>query len=356
MPYKRKDSPIWWVSYTDQSGKRVRKATGTTDRKEAEALEHKWKLESYRQQQWGEQPERAFDELMLGYLKETQDKKRSAERDRYSAKQLYRIFSGQSLVSITPDAISEYKRKRAVGGVSDSTIAKELRLLSAAINYARREWGWDIPNPVQGRCPKDSPGRIRWITEKEAEKLIVAAKSGRAPWLVDFIELGLNTGMRSGEMLGLAWDRVDLGKRLIYLSPDDQKNNTHGSVPINEDARKVLDRRFRFQQQHCPDSESVFCNKEGLRIKRVKHSFKSTCRKVGIEDFTPHDLRHTFAAWLVQKDVPIRTVCALLRHRDIRTTMRYAHLAPENVREAVSVLDKVKSRFGHAEQIEDFGT
>lgn len=356
MPYKRKDSQIWWASYVDQSGKRVRRATGTTDRKEAEALEHKWKLEAYRAQQWDEQPERTFDELILNYLKETQDKKRSAERDRYSTKPLYRMFSGKSLVSITPDTISDYKRVRTNEGVKDSTIAKELKLLSSASNYACREWGWDITNPVQGRCPKEPPGRIKWISDKEAEKLTAAAKSERAPWLVDFIELGLNTGMRSGEMLGLTWDRVDLGKRLIYLSPDDQKNRTQGSVPINEKARQVLIRRFAFRQQHCPETEFVFCNKEGRRIRSVKRSFRTACKEAGITDFTPHGLRHTCAAWLVQQDVPIRTVCALLRHKDIRTTMRYAHLAPENVREAVSVLDKVKSRFGHVEQIEDFGT
>jgi hypothetical protein len=42
MPYKRDDSPVWWVSFTDPSGKRIRRSTGTTDRKEAEALEAKW--------------------------------------------------------------------------------------------------------------------------------------------------------------------------------------------------------------------------------------------------------------------------------------------------------------------------
>jgi len=52
--------------------------------------------------------------------------------------------------------------------------------------------------------------------------------------------------------------------------------------------------------------------------------------------------------WLVQSGVPIRTVSEVLRHKDIKTTMRYAHLAPENLREAVSVLSE--SRFGHAEQ------
>jgi hypothetical protein len=64
MPYRRKDSAVWWVSYTDPGGKRVRRSTETTDRREAEALEAKWKLESYRSRQWEEDPEVHFEGLV----------------------------------------------------------------------------------------------------------------------------------------------------------------------------------------------------------------------------------------------------------------------------------------------------
>ena len=56
MPHKRKDGPYWWESYTDATGKRVRRSTGTTNRKEAEALEAKFRLEAYKVAKWGEQP------------------------------------------------------------------------------------------------------------------------------------------------------------------------------------------------------------------------------------------------------------------------------------------------------------
>jgi integrase len=345
MPYKRKDSRYWWVDLTDTSGKRVRRSTGTTKRKEAKALEAKWKLETHQQQQWGMQPARTFDELMVNYLRETQTEKQSAERDRYSTKQLRRAFTTISLDEIGPTEIAEYKRMRKRDGVKQSTVAKELRLLSSAINHARREWGWDVPNAVQGRCPPESPGRIRWITEKEAMNLIAAARSKRAPWLVDFIELGLSTGMRSGEMLKLTWDRVDLSQRLIYLSPEDQKNATHGSVPINDTARAALLRRFHFKQANCPTSSWVFCSFNGQHLKSVSNSFAGACRRAGITDFTPHDLRHTCASWLVQSGAPLRTVAELLRHKDIRTTMRYAHLSPEDTRDAVEAINL--SRFCH---------
>lgn len=350
MPYRRKDSPVWWVSYRLPGGQRVRKSTETTDRKEAEALEHKWKLAAYFQKQWDAEPQWSFDELMVRYLEETQPLKRAAERDLSSTKRLKETFSGMLIADIGAEEIAEYKRRRREDGVVDATIAKELRLLSAAINYARREWDWRIENPVQGRCPKLPPGRMRWLTRPEAAALLAAARESFTKCLADFILLALMTGMRSGEMLKLEWKRVDLGQRLMYLRPEDQKNNTSGSVPINDTAKDVLLSRFRFRQQHCPDSRWVFCHPDGTRVQSVKRSFANACRKAEIEDFRIHDLRHTAAAWLVQDDVPIRTVCELLRHRDIGTTMRYAHLAPEHVREAVSALEW--SRFGHVDREE----
>lgn len=78
----------------------------------------------------------------------------------------------------------------------------------------------------------------------------------------------------------------------------------------------------------------------------MKRAFGTACAAAGIEDFRIHDLRHCCAAWLVPAGVSIGAVEELLRHADIRVTMRYAHPAPETVRAAVSVLD-AESRFGH---------
>ena len=63
------------------------------------------------------------------------------------------------------------------------------------------------------------------------------------------------------------------------------------------------------------------------------------CHAVGVVDFRFHDLRHTFASALVQRGVDLYRVQRLLGHRDGRMTQRYAHLAPENLREAVQVFN-----------------
>ena len=354
MPYRRKDSPIWWVSYTDASGRRVRRPTGTANFKEAKALEAKRRLEAHQERQWDAEPVRTFDELMLDYLQATQNEKRSAARNRDCVKHLYAAFTGRILGELAARDIRAYIASRRAAGVKDATIRRELGVLSAAINYARREWEWEIPNPVMGRRPKQGEGRVRWLTKAEAVALIRAAEAeSRSPHLADFIRLGLNTGCRKGELLGLEWSRVDLKQKLIYLDAEHTKGKRRGSVPLNQAAWEAFLNRARFRAEHCPGSPWVFCDKNGARIKDVKTAFTTACRRAGIKDFRPHDLRHTCAAWLVQAGVPLAEIRELLRHTTVQMTEKYAHLAPENVRAAVAVLDGSRSRFGHAEQTED---
>ena len=354
--HKRSDSPYWWASYTDASGRRTRRTTGTEDRKEAEALLAKWKLEAHRGRQWEEQPERTFDELMLAYLPVSEREKRSSERDRNSLKRLYPFFTGRDLGSITPMDVRAYVDQRRNAGVGPGTINREIGLLSAALNYARREWGWAVSNPAAGRRLREPEGRVRWINREEAKLLVAAARTEpRAPHLPDFILLGLNTGMRRGEMLGLEWERVDLTSQLIYLGAAHQKSGRLGSVPLNKEALMAMRSRAAFRELHYPSSRWVFCDRHGNRVGSVKKSFASACRKARIEDFHQHDLRHTCAAWLVQSGVPLIEVRDLLRHSTVLMTERYAHLAPHNARAAVAALDNDSSRSGHGEVVKGMG-
>lgn len=347
MPYRRKDSAVWWASYVDASGKRVRRTTGTTDQKEAKALEAKWKLEAFRTEQWGEEPSRTFAELMVPYLKATATTKRSHERERYVIARLREFFGEYDLRALGPRDVRAYIEFRQGSHVGPATINRELGVLSAALNWAKRDLEWQLPNPVQGRLLQPPEGRLRWLSRQEAERLLTAArKQSRAEYLVDFLQLALHTGMRKGEMLELEWERVDLDEGLVYLRGEHQKNGRFGSVPLNDVAKSALVRRDEFRRKNCPASPWVFAHKSGERIAAVKRSFATACDKAGISDFRIHDLRHCCAAWLVQSGVSIRTVAELLRHADIRVTMRYAHLAPETVRAAVSVLE-AESRFGH---------
>jgi integrase len=160
-------------------------------------------------------------------------------------------------------------------------------------------------------------------------------RGSSVPW----IKLALHTGCRKGELLGLEWQRVDLHQRVIHLEAHHNKSKRRQTIPINEEARNALISRARFRTQYCPSTPWVFADKAGRRIKDIKKGFATACRRAGITDFRPHDLRHTCASWLVMRNVPLATVKAVLRHSSIVVTERYAHLAPESARKALALLD-----------------
>lgn len=350
--YRRKDSPYWWASYIDASGRRARRSTGATEKREAEAILGKWRVEAHRQYQWDEQPERTFDELMVEYLKAVDGEKRDEVRDRNSLVHLQPFFTGRDLADITPVDIRGYIAERRGQGAAASTINREIGVLSAAMNYARRVWGWQYHNPAAQCRLREPEGRVRWLTREQVDQLIAAAEGlSKAPYLGDFIRLAVNTGCRRGELLGLEWERVDMAAGLIRLEARNTKGGKRRSVPLNDEARRALLGRSNFRAHHCPATPWVFAHANGERVTDVKKGFASACRTAGIRDFRVHDLRHTCAAWLVSAGVPLAEVRELLGHSSIKMTERYAHLAPDNVRAAVAVLDEPKSRKSHVEAV-----
>ena len=350
--YRRKNSPYWWASLTAADGRRTRKSTQTADRKEAEALLSKWRLEAWNQRHWQAKPDRTFDELMLAYLQDTNDQHRSGPaRIRSTVRRLYAAFSERSMSSITPVDVRGYIRQRRDQGAAAGTINKETGLLSAACNHANREWGWDISNPATGCRQREPEGRLRWLSKAQATALITAAdQHTRAPHLSAFIRLALHTGCRKGELLQLEWSRVDLQARLIYLEAEHTKSAKRRTIPLNDTARQALLERASHRAEHCPASPWVFSHRNGDRIKDIKRSFATACKRAGIDNFRVHDLRHTCAAWLVQAGVQLAEVRDLLGHGSIQMTERYAHLAPENIRAAVSRLDSDASQTRHTPQ------
>jgi integrase len=348
--FARPDSQYWWASFTDSRGRAARRSTGVRrdqdpDQLKAKAVRAQWLLEADTGRADAPQTSgqgHSFDELMLLYLGQVTPAKRAGERDRFSAKRLYPRFSGRVLETLCVADARAYVAGRAAEGAKPATVNKEVGLMSSALNWARRELEWDVPNPFQGRRQREPAGRNRWLTRDEAAALFSAAReSGRAPHLTDFIRLGLNTGMRPGEMLELEWSRVDLGANLVYLGAEHQKNGKAGSVPLNREARAAIASRAQFRATHCPEVRWVFCTSSGARIASVKKGFALAVQRAGLEDVHPHDLRRTFGSWLVQAGVDIRRVSELMRHSDIRVTASvYAHLAPGDLADAVEVLDR----------------
>jgi integrase len=282
----------------------------------------------------------SFEEVILLFLQHAKIHKRSYANDLCRTRTLRRHFADYDLSRLTSVQISGYAAQRLAAGMSHATINRELMLLSAAISHAKKTQGWELPNPIRPCLLTEPPGRVRWLSKSDAQRLIaVARQQPKAPYLADFVVLALHTGCRSGELLNLEWPRVDLARSILLLEAQHTKTAQRRTVPLNSHALSALQSRLAWRDAHYPASAHVFLSRSGQPILSIKKSFASALAAAGISDFRIHDLRHTCAAWLVTAGVPLIVVRDLLGHASITITEIYAHLAPDNVRQALSLLD-----------------
>ena len=143
--------------------------------------------------------------------------------------------------------------------------------------------------------------------------------------------LTMNTGLRRGELLKLRWASVDFNRRLLTVEGRNAKSRQTRHVPLNDEATSLL----RGWQEHSGGKGRVFDITTGF-----KTSWEALLKRAGITRFRWHDLRHHFASRLVQRGVPLNTVRDLLGHSTVQMSLRYAHLAPDQRREAVAKLNE----------------
>jgi len=360
--YKRKG--VYHVSYQSTGGKQVRRSFKTKDKQIAEQRRAKLELDLHEMRLFGKEPARSFKELIANYL-EAKKLTTGFDRLQHACKPLLGYFDNTDVTQLKETHVEQYIASRSKS-VTDGTIKRELGTFSAAFNHAIKKHHWRIENPcTKAEAPKEK-GRVRYLTHTEARRLLQVATSPvdtagkpltsqyKSPVLRDFIELALNTGCRKGELLHLKWEHVDFSTRLLHL--EQTKSGEWQTVPINEAARQVLVERMRLRDEMCPEAPWVFFHltpalntKVGDRVKSVRKAFSTACRRAGIYDFHIHDLRHTFASWLVMNGTPIFEVSKLLRYASIQMTERYAHLAPDHLHDAVDNLG-FSARFQHTDK------
>ncbi|MBR7962800.1 site-specific integrase [Burkholderia vietnamiensis] len=217
---------------------------------------------------------------------------------------------------------------------------RELKLFSAAINFVRLEYDRpELGNPAQSLGLPSGESRVRWINRDEASVLVLeAGRSAKRPHLTNFIRLALSTGCRKNELLRLEWMRVDFERACFRLDGAHTKSGKRRLVPLNDIALSALRGQREWVERFCPGSPWVFSTELGRPVFGLQKGFRAACERAGIADFRLHDLRHTFASWLVMGGVSLYVVRDLLGHSSIAVTERYAHLSPDQGRSAVQSL------------------
>src|SRR6476661_6724949 len=235
-----KRGSTWWMSFMYQ-GQQVRRSTGTTDKRLAEAIFGQVKVQMVEGRFFDKSHahERTLTELLDRYLSEHAARRANHRRELTSVKNLKAFFGTPTLNHVTPKRIVAYKNQRYHDGVKPATINRELATLKKAFNLARREWEWCNDNPVcRVSMEQEHNTRDRWLTVDEEMPLLHVA----APWLRELMIFAIHTGMRQGEILGLTWAGVDLFRRTVTVFKS--KNGERRTLPLNQTALDLLKHKY----------------------------------------------------------------------------------------------------------------
>lgn len=268
------------------------------------------------------------DKYIEMYLKPNRPTWWKSEKN--NLRHLLNFFGQKHLHEITTLNIEEFRQER-LKSVGKNSVNKNVACLRAMYNKAI-EWGlFHGINPASKiKMFKFDSKRTRYLEREEISRLL----SNCNGHLKDIVEFAINTGMRQGEIFHLKWRDINFNTGIIYALQT--KTNEIKEIPMNENVRNVL---VRVRKD--PESSYVFPSKDGKPFDNVKKSFKTALIKSGIENFRFHDLRHTFASHLVMSGVDLLTVKELLGHKDLKMTLRYAHLSCNHKVQAVKALDSL---------------
>lgn len=359
---------IWYASYSLPGGKRIKESLGTADKRQAQELHDKRKAELWRVDRLGDFPDVTFEEACLRWIEEKSDKK-SLDTDKGRMGFWLEQFEGVRLKDITEariySAVSRmhnrshleiWKAKVAAARkkgnpdpeyiakpVTTSTKAKHLALMKAILRAAERDWKWLEKAPVI-KIPAVRNKRVRWLEKEEAKRLIDECPEP----LKSVVKFALATGLRRSNIINLEWQQIDMQRRVAWVNPEDSKSNRAIGVALNDTACKVL--RDQIGNHH----KFVFVHtKAGRRpdgsvtpaVRKMRvddgRAWKSACKRAGIEDFRFHDLRHTWASWLIQSGVPLSVLQEMGGWESIEMVRRYAHLAPNHLTEHAKQIDSI---------------
>ncbi len=210
-------------------------------------------------------------------------------------------------------------------GNANGTINRKLAALSKTMTYAY-DSGKLMRKPKYNR-QEEPVGRIRWLTDDEEKLVLLTANNWGLDDLSDAIPVLLDTGIRKSELLRMEKQHINDGLYNIWKT----KNRKPRSVPLTKRVKAILGRRMATLK----DTDKLFTISPDALARewdRIRYHLE-------FEDVTIHIFRHTTASRLVQRGVPLKTVRDWMGHKSIQTTLRYAHLSPKNLADALAVLE-----------------
>ena len=203
---------------------------------------------------------------------------------------------------------------------SPGTINRYMNFLRAVLNYCYEDLGWLDARPVIKRV-KEPSKRIKFFTLEDCARLHEALPEHLKPIFI----LSLVTGIRMSNCLNLKWEDVKDG--WIAIHADETKNGKSLSIPLNQEAKKLLESIDR--------KGSYVFTYAGRKISRTSNTaWYRALKKCNLEGYRWHDIRHTWATHHVQNGTPLHTLQHLGGWSDFNIVNRYAHLSKDYLTDA----------------------
>jgi integrase len=285
--FTRKDRPGYWISWTDAQGQRRYRKSHAKTLAQARAMRSAEMLKVEQAKTLGFCPpgEESFTDVAKRFLAYQQARLTPKAYQREAGiveAHLRPLFPGK-LADIRRSDVQHYITARS-GKVSSQSVVKELNVLKHLLRLSV-EWEIIPLNPAHAvRSPKVPAGRVRYLQPGELHAVLQAC----SVWLQPIVALAVATGMRRSEILGLRRLDTDSANGRILLPQT--KNGEGRIVYLNNMALGALQSAC---SPDCGPTDRLF---PGISPERVSVAFSRACRKVNIQDFRFHDLRHTAAS------------------------------------------------------------
>jgi integrase len=268
-------------------------------------------------------------------------RKRSHGRDLQLYQRVGRQFGHLKLTDIQRLEVQVFHNDLVtVEGLAPATADHHVVYLRRLLNLAVQ---WDIlTKSTLSKIPlmKVDNKVERYLSETEVKKLVDVLKADTDSGVAYVFLFLLSTGARLNEALQSKWAQVDLDKGVWRIPATNSKSKRTRAVPLNDSAKWVLNQLWTHGRH-----DFLFVNaatgKPWVSVTRAWYRLRA---KAGIENLRIHDLRHSYASFLVNGGRSLYEVQQILGHSDPKVTMRYAHMSTKALQEAANVASMIVSK------------
>jgi integrase len=332
-------SGIWWIRYRDHLSRRHLEKVGR--RSDAITLIGKRRADAHLRKKLPEafRGGITFGELVkdaLRYSRESNGERSTAELS-LKFDRMLPVFGARAASSMTVQDLSnwllEQSEEHEWSGATRNRYASAFSLVFR-IGIENEKIEVNPASKLKRR--KESSGRTRFLTIAE-ERKVRDVITRRCPRNLPAFVISLHTGLRAGEQWRLLWRDIDFDRRILTARAT-KNGDPERHVPLNDVALAALKEIAAALPNRRAGGHHVFLNSDGNPMRTHRDWFDPIIEESGLDSYSWHIHRHSFASRLVMAGVNLKAVQTLMGHKTVAMTMRYAHLAPDHLTTAVASL------------------